>query len=149
MAMVDDAPLSWRIPPAQIALLILIASPCAAVNIYWNPSPPARALTIVIGLVALAMAFAGYRMYLYVDDEGVAVRYVGREQWLPWAEIADVDVVSGVRGSDTIRIRRKDGSHVDVPPSLLQPSRPTTKRVAWRRLEENARQIEGRRPAHP
>ena len=147
--MVDEAPLSWRISPGQIAVLLLIVSPCAAANIYWHPSPAVRALTIVIGLVALGMAIASFRMYLYVDDEGVAVRYLRRERWLPWSEIADMEVVSGVRGSDTIRIRRRDGSHVDVPPSLLQPSRPTAKHVARRLLEETVRQIEGRRPASP
>ena len=145
---VENAPMSWRISPGQIAVLILILSPCAAINIYWHPGPPLRALTIVIGLVTLVMAIASFRMYLYVDDEGVAVRYLGREKWLPWSEIAGMEVVSGVRGSDTIRIRRKDGSHVDVPPSLLQPSKPTNKRVAWRRLEETLQQIEARRPGH-
>ena len=136
------------ISPGQIAVLFLVVSPCAAINIYWHPSSPLRALTIVIGVVALVVAIVSFRMYLYVDDEGVAVRYIGREKWMPWSEIKGMDVVSGVRGSNTIRIRRRDGTHVDVPPSLLQPSKPTSKRVAWRRLEENLQQIEALRPGH-
>jgi hypothetical protein len=145
---VESAPLIWRISPVQIALLILIVSPCAAINIYWHPSAAVRAVTIVIGVVALVMAIASFRMYLHVDDEGIAVRYLRREQWLPWSEIARMEIVSGVRGSDTIRIHRTDGSHVDVPPSLLQPSRPTAKHVARRMLEDILTQIEGRRPGH-
>jgi hypothetical protein len=146
MMAVESAPLSWRISPGQIALLILVVSPCAAINIYWHPSAAVRVVTIVIGVVALVMAIASFRMYLYIDNEGVAVRYLRREQWLPWADIVRMEVVSGVRGSDTIRIHRKDGGHVDVPPSLLQPSRPTAKYVARRRLHDTLAQIEARRP---
>jgi hypothetical protein len=85
-------------------------------------------------------------MYLVVDDEGVALRYLGRERWLPWPEITEVQVVSGVRGSDTIRFSRADGTFVDGPPSLLQPSRPMGKPAARRRLDGIRRQIESRRP---
>lgn len=148
MMVVESAPLSWRISPVQIALLILIATPCAAINLYWHPNPATRAVTLAIGVVALVMAFASFRMYLVVDDEGIAVRYIRREEWLPWDEVAELEVVSGVRGSDTIRIRRTDGGHVDVPPSLLQPSKPTARPVARKLLEDAARLIEERRPGH-
>jgi hypothetical protein len=139
------APLVYRISPVQTALLILVAIPCLAANIYLHPSSPARLITLLIGIGALVLAVVSYRMYLVVDDDGVAVRYLGREQWLPWAEVSDIELVSGVRGSDTLRFNRTGGTYVDVPPSLLQPSRPTGRPAARRRLEGILRQVQDRR----
>ncbi len=136
---------SWRIPPAQTAILFLVVTACAALNIYWRPSGPVRIFTILLALAALAWAIVGMRMYLVVDDEGVAIRFVGRESWLPWPEIAGIDVVSGVRGAHTIRFTRTDGTHVDVPPSLLQPAKPTKKPVAIARLKSVATELQLRR----
>jgi hypothetical protein len=139
--------LTYRISPVQTALLILLSIPCLAANIYFHPSGPVRLVTLLIGLGALVLAAVTWRMYLVADDEGVAIRYLGREQWLPWAEIARVELVTGVRGSDTIRFSRTDGRYVDAPPSLLQPSRPTGRPAARRRLQDIQRQLERRRAA--
>lgn len=136
---------SWRIPPAQTAILFLVVAACAALNIYWRPSGPVRVFTIALALAALAWAITGMRMYLSVDDEGVAVRFIGRESWLPWPEISQIDVVAGVRGAHTIRFTRVDGTHVDVPPSLLQPAKPTKKPVAMARLKTVAAELRQRR----
>ena len=135
----------WRIPPAQTAILFLIVAACAALNIYWRPSGPVRVFTIVLALATLAWAIVGMRMYLSVDDGGVAVRFVGREQWLPWPDISHIDVIAGVRGAHTIRFTRMDGTHVDVPPSLLQPAKPTKKPVAIARLKAVAAELQLRR----
>jgi hypothetical protein len=140
-------PLIYRIGPGQTAALILVAVACLVPALYFHPSSAARTVLILIALAALALAAVTRWMYVVVDDEGVAVRYLGREQWLPWAEIARIEVVAGVRGSDTIRFWRADGTSVDAPPSLLQPSRPMAKPAARRRLEEVLRQIESRRVA--
>jgi uncharacterized membrane protein len=140
-------PLIWRVSPVQTALLILVASPCAAVNLYAHPSSPVRLVTILIGVAALALAVVSRRMYLVVDDEGVAMRWVRAAHWMPWSDIGVVEIVSGVRGSDTIRFGRKDGSYLDAPPSLLQPSKPTGKPVARRMLRGTLATIESRRPA--
>jgi hypothetical protein len=139
--------IAFRFSPVQTALLVLVACPCAAVNLYAHPSPPFRAITIAIGLAALALAVLTWRMYLVVDDEGVALRRLRAEQWLPWAQIDRAEIVTGVRGSETIRFLRRDGSAVDVPPSLLQPSRPMARPAARRRLQDILRRIEDRRPA--
>ena len=149
--MVDSAPnqaepLAWRIPPYQTAVLLLIVCGCAAVNIYARPAPAGRALSLALGLVALGFAVAALRMYLVVRDDGVAVRFVGAEVWLPWSEIEDVRIVSGVRGSNTLRFTRADGGLVDVPPSLLQPSRPTSKPAAAHLMKDVLRQVLDRRP---
>ena len=140
--------LVFRFSPVQTALLILVACPCAAVNLYAHPSAPFRGITIAIGLSALVLAVVTYRMYLVVDDEGVALRYLRSERWLPWEQIDRVEIVTGVRGSETIRFVRRDGSHVDVPPSLLQPSRPTARPAARRRLRDILRRIDDRRVGH-
>jgi hypothetical protein len=142
-----DAPLAYRIGPGQTSTLILVASLCLIPAVYFRLSSAATGVLIAIAVGALVLAVVTRWMYLVVDDEGVAVRYLGREQWLPWPEIAEVRLVSGVRGSDTIRFVRPDGTAVDAPPSLLQPSRPTAKPAARSRLEEIVRQIESRRRA--
>jgi len=53
--------------------------------------------------------------------------------------------VAAVRGSDTVRLVRQDGSYVDVPPSLLQPAKPTSKPRALAQLNSVANQLEARR----
>jgi len=140
-------PLSWRTPPAYTAILFLCVSVCAALNIYWHPSATLRLVTLVLGIVAFCWAIAGMRMFLEADDDGVEVRYVGRRVWLPWSEIARIEVVSGVRGAQTVRFSRRDGTFVDVAPSLLQPTKPTKRPVATARLKAIAAQLEERRHA--
>ena len=137
--------LRWRVSPVATALLILLACPCLAINIYAHPSTSVRAVTLILGLGALMLAYASARMFLLVDDEGVALRYLGREQWLPWSEIDRVEIAGGVRGSETIRFIRRDGTYADTPPSLLQPVRPTGRPKARRMLQDTLRRIEARR----
>ena len=144
-ALDTDQPLSWRVPPYQPALLMLVVCAVAALNIYGHPSETARLLTLVLGAAVLAAAVLALRMYLGVDADGVVVRFLARPVWLPWSQIARVEVVSAVRGSDTVRLVRQDGSYVDVPPSLLQPSTPTSKPRALARLNSVANQLEARR----
>ena len=142
-----ETPLAYRIGPGQTATLILVAVVCLVPVLYFHPSSAVRGVLAAIALAALVVAGVTRWMYLLVDDEGVAVRHLGRERWLPWPEIDRVEIVSGVRGSDTIRFSRVDGTSVDAPPSLLQPSRPMGKPAARRRLQEILRQIESRRAA--
>lgn len=141
------SPAVWRIPPVQIALLILLACPCAALNLYGHPSGALRLLTLVAGAAALGAAVVAARMYLVVDGEGIAVRFLHREQWLPWSSVAHIGVVPGVRGAETVRVSRADRTYVDVPPSLLQPSRPVGKPVARALLRDAVRRMEALRPA--
>lgn len=141
-------PLIYRIGPGQTAALILVAVACFVPALYFHPSSAARTVLIVIALAALVLAAITRWMYVVVDDEGVAIRYLGREQWLPWPEITRIEIVSGVRGSDTIRFFGTGATSADAPPSLLQPSRPMSKPAARNRLEEILRQIESRRPDH-
>lgn len=134
-----------RVPPGVAALLILLACPCLAVNLYAHPSATVRVVTLVLAAAFLGTAYAVVRFYLVVDDEGAGVRDLVRTHWLPWPEIERVEVAARVRGSETIRFVRHDGSHVDVPPSLLQPVKPTGRPAARRMLQDLRRQIEARR----
>jgi len=143
--MVGRMPLIYRIGPGQTAALIVVAVACLVPALYFHPSSAVRGVLVVIALGALVLAAITRWMYLVVDDEGAAVRYLGRERWLPWPEIARIEVVAGVRGSETIRFTRPDGTSVDVPPSLVQPARPMAKPAAHRRLEDIRREIESRR----
>lgn len=140
-----DVLLSWRVPPYQPALLMLLVCGAAALNIYGHPSQTVRIVTLALGALALGMAVFALRMYLQVDDEGVLVRYLLRPAWLPWPDIARVEVVSNVRGADTVRLVRPDGTYVDVPPSLLQPARPTSKPRAQAQLASIGKELEARR----
>jgi hypothetical protein len=144
-ALETEAPMSVRVPPYQPALLMLVVCAAAALVLYGHPSDTTRYLALMAGTVALLLAVFALRMYLIVDDEGIEVRYLWRPAWLPWSEIARVEVVSGVRGSDTVRVVRHDGTYVEVPPSLLQPSVPTSKPRALARLQSVGNQIEARR----
>jgi len=139
---VSRAPLTWRIPPWQPALLFLIAAGCAAANAYVHVSVVIRIVTIVVGVAALAMGIAAARMYLVVDDEGIGVRRLWRERSLDWDDIARVSVVE--RGFDTLTLRiiSRDGRYVDVPQSLVMPSRPTGKSRVRAQLGDIARQIQ-------
>nr|WP_269329882.1 PH domain-containing protein [Kineosporia babensis] len=85
-------------------------------------------------------------MYLEVDDEGVAVRYLLRERWAPWPQIDRIEIASGIKGSESIRVVLKDGSLIDVPPALLQPTAPTSRPKALARLKGTLGEIEARRP---
>jgi hypothetical protein len=137
--------LSRRMPPVLAALLILVACPCAAANIYAHPSTPTRVVTLGLGLACLVAAYACVRFFLVVDAEGAQVRDLAHTHWLPWSEIDRVEVAERVRGSATIRFVRTDGSQVDVPPSLLQPVKPTGRPAATRMLRDLQRQIEAHR----
>ena len=136
------APLTWRIPPWQPALLFLIAAGCAAANAYVHVSVVIRIVTIVVGVAALAMGIAAARMYLVVDDEGIGVRRLWRERSLDWDDISRVSVVE--RGFDTLTLRivSRDGRYLDVPQSLVMPSRPTGKSRVRAQLGDIARQIQ-------
>jgi Bacterial PH domain len=139
---VSRAPLTWRIPPWQPALLFLIAAGCAAANAYVHVSVVVRIVTIVVGVAALAMGIFAVRMYFVVDDEGVGVRRLWRERSLDWDDIAEVSVIR--RGFDTLTLRviSHDGRYLDVPQSLLMPSRPTGKARVRAQLGDVARRIE-------
>ena len=94
----------------------------------------------------LPLATFALRLQLIANDDGIAVRQLLGEAWLPWAQLADLEVVPDVRGAPTLRLNRVDGTFVDVPPSLVQPSKPTGKLRARGQLDGPARQLRARRP---
>jgi hypothetical protein len=138
---VTRAPLTWRIPPWQPALLFLIAAGCAAANLYAHPSVGVRVATIAIAVAALVMAAPAVRMYLVVDDEGIGVRRLWRERSVDWDEFDRVEVVQRGFDSVTLRITCRDGRYLDVPQSLVMPGRPTGKTRVHAQLGDMARQI--------
>jgi hypothetical protein len=143
---VTRAPLTRRVPPWQPALLFLIAAGCAAANLYAHPSVVVRIATIVLAAVAVVMAVPAVRMYLVVDGEGIGVRRVGRERSVDWDEFDRVEVVQRGFDSVTLRITCRDGRYLDVPQSLVMPSKPTGKIRVHAQLGDLARQITAYRP---
>lgn len=139
--MTGPAPLTWRVPPWQPALLFLIAAACAALNLYAHPSLAVRLLTIAVAVVAAVMGVLAIRMYFVVDEEGIGVRRLLRERSVEWDEFDSVAVVHGTFDSVTLRIVCRDGRYMDVPQSLLMPSRPTGKVRVNAQLGELARQV--------
>ena len=144
----QDPQLVWRIPSYQPATLMLVLVAAAALNIYTHPSAVVRIPTLAVGLACGGLAVAALRMQLVATEAGVSVRQLVGERWLPWSELDEVEVVPNVRGAPTVRLNRLDGSYVDVPPSLLQPTKPTAKRVVMRNLDTVAGQLEQRRRAY-
>jgi hypothetical protein len=138
---VKRAPLTWRVPPWQPALLFLIAAGCTAANLYAHHSAAVRALTIAAGVVAAVMGTLAARMYLVVDDEGIGVRRVLRERSVDWPDFDNVAVVHRAFDSVTLRITCRDGRYLDVPQSLVMPTRPTGKTRVHAQLADMARRI--------
>ncbi len=114
-----------RIPPGQPAFLLLIICGLAWIVLYRHPSSGLRLFSLILIAVLAVMVITSLRMYLVADHEGVGVRYIRDGVWIPWAEVARIEI-NRVRGSATVRIVRQDGTYADVPPSLLQPLKPTT-----------------------
>ncbi|MEO6702648.1 MAG: PH domain-containing protein [Jatrophihabitantaceae bacterium] len=136
-----------RIPAYQPALLMLVVCGTVALNIYAHPSSVVRIVTLAIAASCAGLAVIALRLQLIAAEDGIAVRTLTREHWLPWSQLADLEVVPEVRGAATLRLVRLDGSYLDVPPSLLQPSKPTSKQRAIGQLEHLARQLRARRPS--
>jgi hypothetical protein len=141
----NPEPLVWRFPPSLAAAGFLVAAGCAAINLYGHPAAGTRALTLLVGVVALALAVALLRMAFVVDADGLAVRFLVHAAWIPWADVKAVGLAD-VRGNETLRIVRHDDTQVDVPPSLLQSVRPMAKNRASARLQGIAVRVRAQRP---
>lgn len=139
-------PLILRIPVPVVALVMLVVCACSFVAIYLDVPPTARGILGVIAAGLFAVALGCLRMYLEVDEEGVAVRYLLRERWATWDQIDRIEIASGIKGSESVRVTLKDGSLIDVPPPLVQPTAPTSRPRALARLRGTLREIEARRP---
>jgi hypothetical protein len=136
------APLTWRVPPWQPALLFLLAAGCAAANLYAHPSVAIRVLTIGFGLAGVVMGILATRMYLVVDEDGIGVRRLLRERSVDWDEFDNVAVVYRAFDSVTLRITCRDGRYLDVPQSLVMPTKPTGKVRVQAQLGDMARRVD-------
>ena len=134
-------PQVWRIPSWQPAALILLATVLLAYDIYGSPSVGALIMTIVIAVAALVSAYLAVRFLLVADEDGIWVRSAYSQHLVEWADIYDIEVAH-VRGTtSTVRITRANGTFVDVPPSLLQPTLPTGARKALAVVSTVARRL--------
>lgn len=134
-------PQVWRIPPWQPAALILVATALLGYDIYGSPSVGALIMTIVIAVAALVSAYLAVRFVLVADDDGIWVRSALAQHVVEWADIVDIEVTHLRRTTSTVRITRANGTFVDVPPSLLQPTLPTGARKALAVVSTVARRL--------
>lgn len=128
-------------------MLFLLTTASAALVIYGHPVHLIALFAVVIAVGSFVLGVLALRMHLIVDEDGVAVRFVRHEVWTEWRDIEAVRVVNGVRGAQTVRIERVDRTFVNVPPSLLMPSRPVTKPTGEAILRAIAAQVEACRTA--
>jgi hypothetical protein len=132
---------AWRIPSWQPAGLILLAAALLAYDIYGSPGLGPLLATAVIAAAALVGAAVAMRSLLVADEDGIWVRSLFRTTLVDWDDITDIDVVH-VRGTTyTVRITRRNGTVVDVPPTLLQPTLPTGARKAHAAVGTVARRL--------
>jgi hypothetical protein len=130
----DEAPLTaqaslpqvWRIPPWQPAVLLLLTTVLAAVDIYGHPSTVAMIVAAFLAIAALVAAVCAVRYALVADEDGIWVRKVFTVTLVEWTDLAHAELTTAHRTGMTVRITRHDDSYVDVPPSLLLPTVPTT-----------------------
>lgn len=134
----------WRIPAYQPALLMLVLVAAAALNIYAHPSVTLRIVSLAIGLGCAGLAVAALRLHLVCTPEAISVQQLRKHEWVEWPELDSVEVVGNVRGAPSLRLNRVDGSYVEVPPSLLQPTKPSSKQAVLARLNQLAAQFEAR-----
>jgi hypothetical protein len=118
-----------QLPPIIPAGGFLVSAACAAGLIYGHPGLQPRYAISIVGVVAFWIAVTSLRMGLLADFEGITVRFIRREHFIPWSEVQQLQRAT-VRGSETLVVLRRDGTRLAVPPSLLQPARPTSKRQA-------------------
>ena len=95
-------------------------------------------------LVSVARSATAERLITETGRYGVSVLGAGGEQLAR-------HFAAGAHRPDLVRFVRRDGTYADVPPSLLQPVKPTGRPAARRMLRDVLHRIEARRggPGRP
>jgi Bacterial PH domain len=121
--------INWRIHPGITAGLYLIVCALAAVTIYSPFSPGIRIIVAIFALVFLFGAVGASRIAVVADDEGIAVRTTFTTTWIDWDDVSDIVMTERFGGTLTLRIALRGGGGVNVPPSLVQPTRPSNRQA--------------------
>lgn len=128
------------------ALLLPVVCVCSFVAIYLDVSPTARGVLAAVGLGLFVTAVTCLRMALEVDADGLAVRHLLGWRRIAWSQVERVEIASGIKGSESIRVVGRDGALIDVPPALVQPTFPTGRPRAQAQLRGTLAEIQSRRP---
>lgn len=134
-------PRVWRVPAWQASALILVATVLLALVMYGDFRIATTAMMGAVAAVALVGAALAVRYLLVADDDGIWVRRIFSVQLVEWNEVSKIDMVHVHANTPTLRIERVDGTHVDVPPTLLQPALPTNIRKTRAMVGMVARQL--------
>jgi hypothetical protein len=119
-------PQVWRISPWQALALLLLTTLLAAVDLYSDVSAMAKVAAAVVAVAALAAASCALRYLLVVDEDGIWVRRLFTVVLVEWPDVDHAEMSTARRSGVTVRIYRHDGTYVDVPPSLVLPTLPTS-----------------------
>lgn len=122
---VPALPLVWRIPPWQPAALILTASVLLALVIYGHFSPGPTLMMVVVAVAAVISAGIAIRLLFVADEDGLWIRRSWSQELVEWHDVATIEMVAVHGNTVTVRITRRNGSHADVPATLLMPTLPT------------------------
>lgn len=136
-----SAPLVWRVPAWQPALLLLLVCGALALNLYGSPSSVVRVVTLALGAAALVAAVGGLRMYMVVDRYGIGFRGLLRTHNFDWSDVSEITVTHGKISGPTLRISRRDRTYADVAPTLILPTKPTGTAKTFANLGTIARMI--------
>lgn len=142
----ETPPLVFRVPAYLVSLLFLVAAGLAAWNIYGSPSATLRIVTIPLAVLLVLSAIAGMRMYCVFDEDGIGLRQWRGEVGVDWSDVTEVTVGRTRNGSPTLRVVRRDAPPLDVPPSLVNSTRPMGTAQALARMATLAREANARRP---
>jgi hypothetical protein len=137
---------NWRIHPAITAGLLLLVCVLAAIAIYSGASPAVRILVSVFALVFLVGAVGAARIALVADEEGIAVRSTFKTSWVDWDDVADIVMSQRLGGTTTLTIVRRNGRSLTIPPTLVQPSRPSNSRATTAYVGSRLAALQGARP---
>lgn len=105
---------------------MLLTTALAALDIYRRPSAIPAFAAAFVAVSALVAAVCAMRYLLVADEDGLWVRRIFSETLVEWRDVDRVEMTTAHRSGMTVRITRHDGRYVDVPPSLLLPTLPTT-----------------------
>ena len=142
----ERAPIVYRLPRWQPAVLFLVTAGLAGYALYGGGSSVVIAIVVLLAVAFLLAAVAAARMYLVADDDGIGVRRYTGESSLTWDRISGIAVSQQRMGALTLEVQTPDATTLTVPPSLVLPLRPTSIARTSNLLGTKARELSERRP---
>lgn len=142
----ERAPIVYRLPRWQPAVLFLVTAGLAGYALYGGGSSVVTFIVVFLAIAFLLAAVAAARMYLVADDDGIGIRRYTGESSVTWDRISGIAVTRQRMGALTLEVQCPDATSLEVPPSLVLPLRPTGIDRTSNLLGQKARELSDRRP---